>query len=40
MSKIVSIPVSRLICLGGAKLTTNASFTGEQEGQPDDGLPS
>lgn len=38
MSKIVSIPVSRLICLGGAKLATNAGALGSQEGQPDDGF--
>ncbi|HZZ31614.1 MAG TPA: hypothetical protein VFE10_06420 [Phenylobacterium sp.] len=38
MSKLLSIPVSRLICLGGAKLSTNANLTGEQEGQPNDGF--
>ncbi|WP_255355344.1 MULTISPECIES: hypothetical protein [unclassified Phenylobacterium] len=40
MSKHLSIPASRLICLGGAKLVTNAGYAGDQEGQPDDGLPS
>jgi hypothetical protein len=38
MSKIVLIPVSRLICLGGAKHSTNAGLLGEQEGQPNGGF--
>ncbi len=38
MSKHLSIPVSRLICLGGAKFATNAGLAGSQEGQPDDGF--
>lgn len=39
MSKHLPTPASRLICLGRAKLATNAGFIGDQEGQPDDGLP-
>jgi len=39
MSKHLPTPVSRLICLGGGRLGTNAGFIGDQEGQPDDGLP-
>jgi hypothetical protein len=39
MSKHLSTPVSRLICLGGAKLVTNAGYAGNQEGQPNDGFP-
>ena len=38
MSKLLSTPVNRLICLGGAKLATNASLAGDQEGQPNDGF--
>lgn len=31
MSKPLSVPASRLICLGGAKLTTNAGERGNDE---------
>jgi hypothetical protein len=35
MSKHLSTPTSRLICLGGAKLSTNATGGGKSEGDPD-----
>jgi hypothetical protein len=38
MSKLLSIPVSRLICVGGAKAVTNANLIGDQEGEPDNGF--
>jgi hypothetical protein len=38
MSKLLRMPVNRLICLGGAKLATNAGLAGEEEGQPHDGF--
>lgn len=35
MSKHLSTPTSRLICLGGAKLSTNAIGGDELEGDPE-----
>jgi hypothetical protein len=35
MSKHLSIPTSRLICLGGAKLATNAILGDDNEGDPE-----
>jgi hypothetical protein len=37
MSKHLSLPTSRLICLGGAKISTNATFAGDDEGEPESG---
>jgi len=38
MSKHLSNPVSRLICLGSAKALTNAHLIGDAEGEPDNGF--
>ncbi|WP_293680667.1 hypothetical protein [uncultured Phenylobacterium sp.] len=35
MSKRLSVPASRLICLGGAKLATNAILGDDNEGDPE-----
>jgi hypothetical protein len=39
MSKNLSVPASRLICLGGAKLATNAGYAGNNEHDAASGFP-